>query len=281
VKGFKRHVPAQAKNKSFKEILGFLERSFDEILHSPSVLMQLNKGHIIDIQITHLFLNEFLAGRAQVYKIAREFGMHLHDTKLDIPVSVVPDIFRSYLFEFPLAFRGSSGERYTGAIVHLGKNVDGRKAIMMNSMEDKPDEGYPTTHFCLNLKTDGTISDSLKEFDATVKDKQRYMPDAMIHYVIKCILYVESGEPDLKKEGHLSTSKKKRKVFSINELPYPVVLVGYSFHNRTYHVDQFKRSGHFRWQPYGEGRTKVKLIWIDEQIINRKVTANNEVSHGS
>jgi hypothetical protein len=40
-------------------------------------------------------------------------------------------------------------------------------------------------------------------------------------------------------------------------------------------VDGFKVSGHFRLQPFGEGRQKLKLIWIEEydkQGYNRKAT---------
>lgn len=38
----------------------------------------------------------------------------------------------------------------------------------------------------------------------------------------------------------------------------------------SYNVDEWQRSGHFRWQPYGPERSLYKLIWIDEMTCKRR-----------
>lgn len=88
-------------------------------------------------------------------------------------------------------------------------------------------------------------------------------------FIVKSILYIESGEPDLQREEAKKHFRKFQKTKRLNKLcPFDVVNVGYSFHNRVYSVDQGPRRGHFRWQPYGPKKSMLKLIWIDETTVH-------------
>mgnify|MGYP000533243118 CR=1 FL=1 len=44
-----------------------------------------------------------------------------------------------------------------------------------------------------------------------------------------------------------------------------MTFVGYDWKKpRVFGVESTTVTGHFRWQPYGPGRTQVKLIWISQ-----------------
>ena len=51
-----------------------------------------------------------------------------------------------------------------------------------------------------------------------------------------------------------------------NNCTIPIKLLNFSFHGIQYTVDETSVRGHFRWQPYGPGKQKVKPIWIDEHL---------------
>jgi hypothetical protein len=51
------------------------------------------------------------------------------------------------------------------------------------------------------------------------------------------------------------------------------IMVGFNYKKpKRYYVDGCEVSGHFRWQPHGEGRSKIKLIFIEPytKVFNNK-----------
>lgn len=102
-------------------------------------------------------------------------------------------------------------------------------------------------------------------------------------YLLKCLIYIQSGDPDLRKyRPPKIESKNPKKIRSFYRKHHdnsliPMILVGYDFKKPVvYQVGETSVTGHFRWQPYGEGRTKVKLIWIDEHLRHYKTEPTKE-----
>lgn len=83
--------------------------------------------------------------------------------------------------------------------------------------------------------------------------------------LINLILYINSGQPDLrhlkgasKKGIEFKGKKRAQKIRKYHDVSFhDSILVGFNFKKETL------VNGHFRWQPHGKGRQQVKLIWID------------------
>jgi len=211
---------------------------------------------------------------AHVYKIANNFGGHLLKTKLDVPTSVVPNKpGKIYMIEFPdgVSFKGPDGELHWNCIAAFGFGPD-RKSLSLQVCS--LDMAHPDTIASIvvmdisNFRM-GLISEAIDNHIATY-GKLIYPPE-MIHYIVKCILYIESGNPDLTpEEAAKATKPKKIAALKHKDLyPFPIVRVGYSFH-KEYSLQDSMVSGHFRWQPYGPQLSLVKLIWIEEYTSKRR-----------
>ena len=234
--------------------------------------------------LVSMFLRQFLKGHANCYKIARSFGSHLNKTKLDVPTSVMPKkLGKTYMIEFPdgIEFHGPAGEIYHSCIVAIGMyGTKPEKGIFKSIGLGILDEIGFTLQVCapditakemtasisvMDIGSKETIQDSIDLF--VQRHGEMHFPHEMINYIAKCLLYIESGEPDLKNDGVMSVSKnlKKQKSMAKKDLyPFPLVRVGYGFHHREYHVGSTMVRGFFRWQSYSPQHSKVKLIWIDE-----------------
>jgi len=93
--------------------------------------------------------------------------------------------------------------------------------------------------------------------------------NSVIKKTLSCLIYLMSGSPDLRvclpveRKYKGSNVKKLRRQDQYTDCN--VIQVGYGWlKERQRLVGECSVSGHFRWQPYGEGRTKVKLIWINQ-----------------
>lgn len=240
--------------------------------------------------IVSMFFRQYLSGATHVYKIARNFGQHLNKTKLDVPTKLMPvKVGKTYMLEFPenIVFFGPDGEVYHNCIVAFGfyedKAMSKQEFKMVDPSEVPPNVGF-TLQICAPDVGGKEMVASISVMDIASQDSiqksidlfvERYgkmhFPHEMVSYIAKCILYIESGEPDLHPEGRMAETRnhKKQRALQHKDLyPFPIIRVGYGFHNREYHVDSALVSGHFRWQPYGPQLSQVKLIWIDEHTRN-------------
>ena len=100
------------------------------------------------------------------------------------------------------------------------------------------------------------------------------------NFVVQILAYLYYG--DITTKFLLPKAKIKINSFSYfsNNAKIPITYVD-SLWKQRISVDGFQVRGHFRMQPYGEGRTKRKLIWIEEfskEGYNRRATKeiNNE-----
>jgi len=98
-----------------------------------------------------------------------------------------------------------------------------------------------------------------------------------LRIVINLILYINTGDPDIRdfqNKIKIPGEKKPKPIRHSDSLSnLQVKLVGYNWKKniiKTYSLSSWQRSGHFRWQRHGKGLSLVKLIWIDDQTLQRR-----------
>jgi len=92
-----------------------------------------------------------------------------------------------------------------------------------------------------------------------------------LSFACNCILYINSGNPDLRltrtPKCNSKSIKGLKKFIKKYPIESPIVYVGYNHKKKNiYYKDTSEVNGHFRWQPYGKELSKIKLIWINEHI---------------
>jgi len=243
-----------------------------------------DKATANNMTLVALVIQDYLDGTASIYKIADEFGRQLKRTDLDVPCSLLRGMIgKSYILEFPDSVTfPTPGGKHKSCVVTLGvKSPAGgflgvepttsheRQTralyILAQDCDMKGNYSYQDSHVSFPLPDELTLSQALN----TVSDggPTAAISRDMVAFVAKCLLYIGSGEPDLKKEPaktRETKNPKKLKALRRNFYPLDIVTVGYSFHGKTYNVDGTQVSGHFRWQRCGVEYSQVKLIWIDE-----------------
>jgi len=99
-------------------------------------------------------------------------------------------------------------------------------------------------------------------------------------FAAKCLLYIRSGDPDLRiwKSPELPKTRKEKKIrtFLKTHHMFDVVMVGLDYKKPTNHSkDQTTVPGHYRWQRIGKGLSDIKLTWVKQhpRILNREEAA--------
>jgi hypothetical protein len=80
-------------------------------------------------------------------------------------------------------------------------------------------------------------------------------------YRLLCFMYLSDIEEIVLQPGQKTGTKKTGKL--INEIKHPITIVNSKWNITSIRTEGFAVSGHFRLQPWGEGRTKVRVQWID------------------
>jgi len=284
-----KHMSVREKLQLFRE----KQHEMFQVLSSQLSYEELLGNHMAqELSIFGLFLTEYLKGRSHVYHIAENFGAHLNKTPIDIPTSLLPNkVGKPYLLEFPDSVKFKDGKNsWRHVIVSFGVSQDGTLPMFIEDPEeirrieessDKPRtlqivapdfdlEGRNTeiaSVMCMELLPGESISASIDHFIANYD--LVLFPREMLHFIAKCLLYIESGDPDLKmvRPDIKTTNPKKLRAYAKKECLVDHMVVGYGFHGREYRVAEGPRVGHFRWQRFGPGMQQVKLIWINETTV--------------
>jgi hypothetical protein len=156
----------------------------------------------------------------------------------------------------------------------------GKRIIQIVLLKEDPDLMTSETSvrtFGIRFPEDDSIliSDLLNgKFDS--ESKLGY--PSYLRIVINLILYLSTGEPDIRdfrNKSKVPGEKKKSPIRTSDILScLPIKLVGYNWKKniiKTFSVQSWTRDGHFRWQRYGEKLGLVKLIWIDDQVVKRQL----------
>ena len=205
-------------------------------------------------------LQHYVNEKDNLYRVAPKFGGHLADTTIRIPTKHLKVVW-PVLLEFPFTFKLSETEYLRNAIISDGSGSAGL-IIIAPIYKDKVWDGRYVECFWAMHK-EKIIEDIRDDF----KTNSEYDLKEFLLYTLKCLVYINSAEPDLVNTTAPVCEKKnpaKRRKFYKSICPYNITNIGYAFHGRTYSIDETSVVGHYRWQPCGPEKSQVKLIWIDE-----------------
>jgi hypothetical protein len=219
-------------------------------------------------------IEKFLEKPNQIYKLCEDFSKDLYRVNLDIPTKIIPDVCECVLIEFPDWFeaQNSDGSHIHSCYIYqdlifngvYNKKCRTLRLLFPDFIADGSITGF-NSYIWINLETEKNISECLNIIDNEIKINK----DAIL-FALKTYIYVHSGEPDLRemKAVEIPTTKKEKKLrhFMRDNVGnfFDFTYLGYFYKKqRYYNVDGFEVSGHMRWQRYGIGNIKTKLIWID------------------
>lgn len=83
-----------------------------------------------------------------------------------------------------------------------------------------------------------------------------------IELIVQCEVFLQYANLDTKV---LNKNSKDSIICRYhNKLPFPITIVDSTWYTNLVRSEGFKVRGHFRLQPYGEGLSKKKLIWVND-----------------
>lgn len=222
-----------------------------------------------------------------IYRFSDDFAFELAEVRIDIELSrlklpkmpiliELPDtLFRTTLPEegdspYPVnaILIGSIGQSYQAVL--LSSHSGGCLQVSIRfSTTDFKDAGSVNAYWARELKKVEAWAEQEKITAAELIDV-RENSEKIWYFIFNALLYIQSGDPDLreysppqKPPGFKGRERSWRKLHKDQSM-YPMTLIGYGYKKPPMrYVDSTMVAGHFRWQPYGEGFSKIKLIWIE------------------
>jgi hypothetical protein len=294
----------QQMKDRFVKFVTLLNNSIGVIanLDSQQVSGGMINSTIAEIQTLLLYLRSGM----KTYQIAEEFGKQLHKCNLNVPCSVLPHANEVICIDLPDWFNMGNKSAwpesdtlpswvrinlqkeldishttphvyYKTAYVEQHDTVDskGYKYRMLRFVlpdYDKEGKLLTTSTFAnVDIGQDRTFDEALDDYNF----KNQYDIDRdILHFVVKCYLYIKSGDPDLRHQKApiipLTKKPKKLKRFYMDHKDIPfidVTLVGFNhLKEAIYTKDQTMVRGHYVWQRCGVGLSQIKLIWRKEHV---------------
>jgi len=221
------------------------------------------------------------------YRISKDFSEALADASLDVSCKYIPKKNISYNIQFHKemvlsSIFGDPKDFYRNCYVAIEKCDTERdkikgylKRVMLVFPIYKDGTDYISTYDYINLvfrdenqKVSEAILDSADQLEESHKLTQK--GKGVIKYITNIILYLNSGDPDLRelKKPNIPKNTKNIKKFhkkNKQKTLLDIIDVGFNYMKGIiYRVSATVVRGHFRWQPFGPGREQIKLIWINE-----------------
>jgi len=232
------------------------------------------QAQVVDI-ITN-FLAHYLKSKNNYFKISQEFGKSLFKSDLKLSTNLIRPLTNFIGIEFPFSFKLSENFFSKNVLLCVDKTKHGQKLLIIMIPLVLNNVALANLLMVLDLTKDFLIDHNMESMIKSIafqhKLPMEYLKE-LISYVFKCLIYIQSSNPDLVPEKGATTKKtnpEKVATFYRHNNPFDLITVGYSFHGRHYSDKEFTVSGHPRWQPCGPGFSQVKLIWIDEYAKNKK-----------
>jgi hypothetical protein len=212
----------------------------------------------------------------KIYRVANEFSDTIEKVAINLPTSRLVRANDSFCIHFPerrVTIDPETGEFSTNCVYVTSIKIEEEHIGYTFYVPQKVGEGYDGTYRFFSVNT---LKSSCADIDGLIRDVKnaKGVPasdslKSFARYIFNIILYIYSGEPDLRLlKGKVSKKKPKdlkkwhRKHRDMSQVD--VTLVGFNFKKpKQYTVDGTIVTGHWRWQPYGPERQLVKLIWID------------------
>lgn len=205
-----------------------------------------------------------------LYKVAPEFGRALKNVKINVALNKLNLMNSgSKLIELPPNLIKANNKFIDALFLFTHAELSGSIMVFMNN------GGEDQFSIILPKFSGETVEDFIKTIPEDMAEGARF--------AFNCLLYLESGDPDLRVQKfksmlESSNGSRAERRFGSRKISYAGVLIGFDYKKlKMYNVDTTEVQGHFRWQPYGEGRNKLKLIWIEPHTREYKNVYNGVV----
>lgn len=257
---------------SFRSEKTNLMEALEEIEARP-LAEHLGEYHVpATVAIVSLFAQQ----GAEAYKIGRAFGESLLDTDLAVKGRYIPIDEKLRCIEFPetISFPVGNAECILCAYVGVTRRNGRREILIACPISDRfgnYQDSFTMQLMYVGVDDDETVEDAAKQRSLVQAGTN---PDiSLMNYILNCLVYIHSGDPDLR---HLrgiglkpSKNEQKAKVWrkkkSLGEPMIDMINVGFDFKKPVlYSKGSTLVRPHWRWQPYGPGKAKVKRILIDQ-----------------
>lgn len=272
--------------------VNFVNRLVEDNKMTPMEASMTLKSLMEDVKHDIYTYTTYIRDGKKNYRISKDFSKALADASLDISCKYIPKKNISYNIQFhkDIILKSIFGEDNIAyrncyvAIEDCTSEYDKKKGYLKRVMLVFPiyQDGteYISTYDYINLVFEDDnqkVSEAIQN-SANLLDSQKLTQDGrgVIKYITNIVLYLNSGDPDLRelKKPNIPKLTKNIKKFEKKNKHKPlldVIEVGYNYMKGiNYSVSGTVVRGHFRWQPYGSNREQVKLIWIEEHPRNFK-----------
>lgn len=216
------------------------------------------------------------------YVFSKNLTKALSETKIEKSVDIGREA-SSFYFEMPdVSFNGRSLVCVFGHTVLLESSLILRVQTMIKINSD-----YQTLGFYFELDNETSIADRFEEFiqgevilSIFGVSKLSYDEPSLVRTVINGIIYIFNNSDEMsekindfaEKESKLQAQKK---IFTEK----PFIELGKNFEFlRLVKEGEVSVRGHYRWQPHGEGRRKVRLTFIRPYLktITRELSLDDQ-----
>jgi hypothetical protein len=229
-------------------------------------------------------LKLFVDSGAEVFRVSDGLMQAFGETKGTVKTNMLKKE-KSIYVSFSEKYLSYGGVPLNGAYINCLKATTGwHYCIFVTCNRD-----IVPSSFINGKILDGSIEETIEEvFSKYEKTDQSEAERAEWLKILKVcfnvLVYLESVDPEilaLKPEIQMSKAEKaqSKKAEHRNRCMIPVELLSWSYHGHdtiNYTKDEWGRVGHFRWQPYGEGLSQVKLIWLAPQVCKRQIGKEGE-----
>ena len=172
------------------------------------------RDHIYhDTVVSSAIIKQMYRGKPTVHIIGERFGSHLNRTNVDVPCShLLKAMGSAYYIEFPKSVTLGGDNYYKTAMVVeavtdkkvFPQSTEEGDKMLMFMFPDFNSNGEPRdscTYYWMAALENFTIAESIDGLEQYLsKEIPQYDKDA-IAFAAKCILYINSGEPDLENEA--------------------------------------------------------------------------------
>jgi hypothetical protein len=107
------------------------------------------------------------------------------------------------------------------------------------------------------------------------------MPEEELKYLLNCLVYLNSGNPDLRfMQTKKMNDKQKITYYKANptEKPFDYYTVGFEWKKqRIFSTAESLVKSFYRWQPCGKGRTEIRLTFVREFVRKHPIHRKQEI----
>jgi hypothetical protein len=224
--------------------------------------------------------SDYMKSEQKNYIISKNLVKALKATKLDVECKHLPKDFTAFI-EIP-DIEDHDGCPFKGFFVSINDEFGSDKITCGYLLWSPEHNDYLPGHINIEFDREKTIKECLLKYPYVVQSVDKSHKSIVskeyesefheyMGVLFNAIVYINNSDDIQLTSNKFATKKSKAEGQKRIYTPKMFHTVGYNLTlPREYTVDSTTVSGHFRWQPYGPGRTLVKHIYIEPHIRSYK-----------